>query len=289
MTLMDELLQMVSRTFALSIPRLPEPTRREATVAYLLMRIADTYEDTTSAAFADRVAGLDAFCGLMADPHCTECRAVIRETAERLEVQNPGERATMDAAAQVMDAYALLRPQAQRIIARTCTQMAQGMKHWIHRTDTDGHLRLKSFDELRSYCYVVAGIVGEMLTELYVLQDPSLATVEAELQARALAFGEGVQLVNILKDVQADAAERRQFLPADLPLSQVFRLARKDLAEARQYVEILRAAGAPAGIVAFNQITLQLGTHALDVTEAHGAGAKVTRAQVQRILAAAPA
>ena len=45
--LLDALLEKTSRTFALSIPRLPEPTRREVTVAYLLFRIADTLEDAT--------------------------------------------------------------------------------------------------------------------------------------------------------------------------------------------------------------------------------------------------
>ncbi len=42
---LEELLIKTSRTFALSIPLLPEPTRREVTVAYLLFRIADTLED----------------------------------------------------------------------------------------------------------------------------------------------------------------------------------------------------------------------------------------------------
>ena len=44
---LDGLLVKTSRTFALSIPVLPEPTRREVTVAYLLFRIADTLEDST--------------------------------------------------------------------------------------------------------------------------------------------------------------------------------------------------------------------------------------------------
>src|SRR4051812_37988052 len=41
----DRLLLRTSRTFALAIPELPEPLRREVGVAYLLFRIADTFED----------------------------------------------------------------------------------------------------------------------------------------------------------------------------------------------------------------------------------------------------
>ena len=46
-TLMDHLLEKTSRTFALTVPLLPEPTRCEVTVAYLLFRVADTLEDAT--------------------------------------------------------------------------------------------------------------------------------------------------------------------------------------------------------------------------------------------------
>ncbi len=39
---LDTLLAETSRTFALAIPLLPEPTRHEVGVAYLLFRVADT-------------------------------------------------------------------------------------------------------------------------------------------------------------------------------------------------------------------------------------------------------
>jgi phytoene/squalene synthetase len=42
---LDDLLLKTSRTFALSIPMLPEPTRRHVGIAYLLFRVADTFED----------------------------------------------------------------------------------------------------------------------------------------------------------------------------------------------------------------------------------------------------
>ena len=42
---LQDLLVKTSRTFALAIPQLPQPTLREVTIAYLLFRIADTFED----------------------------------------------------------------------------------------------------------------------------------------------------------------------------------------------------------------------------------------------------
>ena len=94
----------------------------------------------------------------------------------------------------------------------------------------------------------------------------------AELRARAVRFGEGLQLVNILKDAQHDAAEGRMYLPRQLPLPEVFALARADLAVALEYTEILRAAHAELGVVAFNALNARLALATL--TRAARAGAR---------------
>ena len=71
----------------------------------------------------------------------------------------------------------------------------------------------QSIAELRDYCYIVAGIVGEMLTELFLLDRPGLAPAADYLRARSRLFGEGLQLVNILKDADVDASEGRVYIP----------------------------------------------------------------------------
>src|ERR1044071_4312246 len=63
---LDDLLEQTSRTFALSIPVLPEPTRREVMIAYLLFRIADTFEDASHWEPERRIAALADFRGLLA-------------------------------------------------------------------------------------------------------------------------------------------------------------------------------------------------------------------------------
>ena len=102
-------------------------------------------------------------------------------------------------------------------------------------------------DDLHDYCYAVAGIVGEMLTELYVLDWPQLQSVAVDLRGRAARFGEGLQLVNILKDAQGDAQEGRVYLPRGVPVQQIFELAGRDLERAGEFVELLRGAGAQRG------------------------------------------
>ena len=62
---LDDLLEKTSRTFALSIPMLPEPTRRHVGIAYLLFRVADTFEDASLWSRARRLAALDDLAQLL--------------------------------------------------------------------------------------------------------------------------------------------------------------------------------------------------------------------------------
>src|SRR5258708_12603156 len=72
---LDDLLEKTSRTFALSIPLLPEPTRREVSVAYLLFRIADTFEDAELWSPKQRKKALADFRELLGQPGRSEAVA----------------------------------------------------------------------------------------------------------------------------------------------------------------------------------------------------------------------
>ncbi|KAA8998386.1 phytoene/squalene synthase family protein [Paenibacillus spiritus] len=68
----------------------------------------------------------------------------------------------------------------------------------------------RTLDELESYCYLVAGTVGEML--LPVLRDDrSEAAVSA-----GISLGIGMQIVNIMRDVGEDLERGRRYLPLEL-------------------------------------------------------------------------
>ncbi|MEM6992476.1 MAG: squalene/phytoene synthase family protein, partial [Myxococcota bacterium] len=129
----------------------------------------------------------------------------------------------------------------------------------------------------RAYCYAVAGIPGEMLCELFMLDRPELWPVAEDLRERAAVFGEAMQLVNILKDEALDSGEDRVFLPATVATSEALALARRDLAVAREYVDLLRQPGVHPGVVGFHAITCGLAEAALEVTETNGPGAKMSR------------
>lgn len=293
MTDLPGLLERTSRTFALSIPRLPEPTRLAVTLAYLLFRIADTFEDAAVWPRADRSAALTDFLALLSDPAlATDGRAppraaaLARAWADARPSEHDGYLDLVAATADVLDALSALPVSARAIVIHHARRTAEGMRGFVERSDERGSLRLATLRELREYCYVVAGIVGELLTDLFVNDAPALATpaVEAPLRDGARDFGEGLQLVNILKDADDDARDGRTYLPPDVDRGAVLALARADLAEATRYVHTLQRGGAPRGFVEFTALPVLLAEETVALLEAEGPGAKLPRGRVMQLV-----
>ena len=284
MTEIEGLLQKTSRTFALTIPCLPQPTRDEVGIAYLLFRIIDTFEDAVLWSPARREKALREFVGLLDRPAAESEEAAASWTREP-PLEHAGYQELLARTPYVLEQYESLRPEARAILRTHVARSADGMAAFVARIEPGGKLQLDTVQDLRSYCYAVAGIVGEMLTELFLVGRPSLARVAGDLRSHAAEFGEGLQLVNILKDARPDAAEGRTFLPRQAPLAEVFALARKDLASAATYVELLREGGAESGLVAFNAFICKLATANLQILRDQGLGAKLTRTTVVKIAA----
>jgi farnesyl-diphosphate farnesyltransferase len=276
---LEELLQKTSRTFALSIPVLPEPTRREVMIAYLLFRIADTFEDAAHWPPEERIAAISDFNALLRRFERSQAEHLSRDWLAREVAHHAGYQELMVEAPFVLDAFFALSPGAIEPIRSHVIRSAEGMAGIVART-RDGRLTLHSIQELKDYCYIVAGIVGEMLSELFILDRPALAGIAGFLRERASTFGEALQLVNILKDSAVDAEEGRRYLPAEVPASEVFALARRDLAVAKDYILALQKAGAPRGLVEFTALPVRLAWAALERVEEHGPGSKVGRPEV---------
>ena len=279
---LDDLLEKTSRTFALSIPMLPEPTRRHVGIAYLLFRVADTFEDGLLWPRAKRLAALDDLARLL------ETRGGEKAAAERwladAPVTHAGYLELLRETPSVMDAYWDLEAPARAVLRRDLLRTVSGMARFVRRGDSKGNLRLASLRELRDYCYVVAGLVGEMLTELFLLESESLAPFASRLRRRSRYFGEALQLVNILKDANSDATEGRVYLPGGIDRSRVFALARRDIEIAAAYVGTLQLAGAPDGFVAFTGSPAVRARASRDRIESTAPGAKITRAEVGALM-----
>jgi farnesyl-diphosphate farnesyltransferase len=283
---LDRLLAQTSRTFALSIPVLPEPTRREVTIAYLLFRIADTFEDASSWSIEARTNALSRFSDLLRSPSLPAARRLGDEWRSARPSSHEGYLTLLAEVPSVLEAFLSLPEAAIEPIREHVIRSASGMADFVRRTDEHGQLRLSDLADLRQYCYFVAGIVGEMLTELFILDCASLGPAASELRRRAALFGEALQLVNILRDAGGDATEGRRYLPEGVSREEVFALARRDLDEAAAYIAALQSHGAPRGFLAFTALPVELAWATLEKVEREGPGAKVSRLRVAAIVSA---
>lgn len=240
-------LSAVSRTFALNIPVLPAPLDLVVSVAYLLCRIADTIEDETEGSAAERRPLLVEFARLCELPpewrpasvlFARGARRHLRPSAPSAEVR------LLRGTPLVLTALSWLEPSARQAIARCLRVMTGGMSDLMAIQPTKGRAPVRNkvagpvesavdgpaskrvegpvpsrvegladLDQTLTYCYYVAGVVGEMLTELFAGFSPRVKARSAELMARAPAFGRALQLTNILRDAREDLDQGRCFLP----------------------------------------------------------------------------
>ncbi len=212
-----EVLPEVSRTFALNIPVLPEPLDLVVTVAYLLCRIADTLEDEADGETVASDELLPEFARLVELP--AGWQAQVKGFAERA-VQllrpeaPPAEVKLVRESPTVLAAFASLSPTARPHVVRCVRTMTEGMSDVMKTVGTEGGPQgLADLEATRTYCYYVAGTVGEMLTGLFMDFSRDAAARASELEPRASAFGRALQLTNILRDIREDLERGSCWLP----------------------------------------------------------------------------
>ena len=275
------LLEETSRTFALCIPLLNDGVREQVELAYLLFRIADTFEDASHWPVADRLAALDEFCALLRAPEADKAQRFAAKWSAKRPSSHAGYMRLIKDVPLVIESFTRLPAESIVVIRDNVIRSAKGMAHFVGMT-IDGSLQLIDMEQLRAYCYAVAGIVGEMLTELFLLNAPQLRSSASLLRARAATFGEGLQLVNILKDSHSDLSEGRTYIPPTADRADVIALARADLEAATEYTLAMQSADAPRGIIAFAALPVALAQATLDRIQS-SAATKISRPQVFRI------
>lgn len=208
----NDILTGVSRTFALTIPQLPASLRSVVTNAYLLCRIADTIEDDPGIAPGDKERFHRWFIEALegrADPG-----AFARALEPRLSsASSPEEKALIRDAGRVVRATRSLDAVSQSIMTRRIALMCRGMPLFQRRPRRDGLRNLAALDK---YCYYVAGVVGQMLTELFCAHSGEIAGCRKALFNLSASFGQGLQMTNILKDVWEDWTRGACWLPREI-------------------------------------------------------------------------
>jgi farnesyl-diphosphate farnesyltransferase len=208
----DQILPDVSRTFALTIPQLPAALRISVTNAYLLCRIADTIEDEPALSPPETHAYMQRFMAVLAGRGDPQTLGV--ELEQRLSERTlPTERDLVSNMQRVINVTAALS-ESQRVAIHRCVElMCYGMPRFQATASLRGLPRLTDLDD---YCYYVAGVVGDMLTDLFCEYSPAIARRRAGLQDLAVSFAQGLQMTNILKDVWEDRSRGACWLPQEV-------------------------------------------------------------------------
>ncbi|MCK9193131.1 MAG: phytoene/squalene synthase family protein [Nevskia sp.] len=205
----EHILAGVSRTFALTIPQLPQPLAGVVSNAYLLCRIADTIEDEPALAPEAKVRLTEQFAALVSGIGSID--AFVAELAPQLSA------ATSQAEHELVHNTALVLQvthsfdAAPRAAIERCVQiMCRGMHRFQQSAGVNG---LRDLNELSRYCYYVAGVVGEMLCALFCEFSTATAQRRETLMRYAVSFGQGLQMTNILKDMWEDRTRGVSWLP----------------------------------------------------------------------------
>ncbi len=202
----------VSRTFALTIPQLPPGLRETVTSAYLLCRIADTIEDEPTLPAEDKRRFLSHFSDVVGG--LAEPAPLAAELAPRLSERTlVHERDLVRNLARVTSTVRGMDRREQAAMQRCIEVMCDGMHYFQRNASLRGLNRLADLD---SYCYHVAGVVGEMLTDLFCAQVPEVQQHALALRRLAPSFGQGLQMTNILKDMWEDRSRGACWLPREI-------------------------------------------------------------------------
>jgi farnesyl-diphosphate farnesyltransferase len=211
--LQSDLLQGVSRTFALTIPQLPSDLRNVVSNAYLLCRAIDTIEDEPALNFEEKKKYCVWFTEVVdkkSDPR------LFSEALSPLLSDStiPMEHELIQQIDKVLEITKEFDQPHQEVLSRCIHIMSEGMTLF---QELDNNSGLKNLEEMDKYCYYVAGVVGELLTDLFCLYLPKeLGPKKEEMMKLAVSFGQSLQMTNILKDIWEDQKRGVCWLPNDV-------------------------------------------------------------------------
>jgi farnesyl-diphosphate farnesyltransferase len=192
--------------------------RRAASVGYLLARTSDTLADTAAAPTDVRMDSLDGFGRAMAgtvEPPRWPLSLVMA-------IRDPRERRLLEGSTGIFSWLGRLPAGEAELVREVMGIIIGGQRLDLERfaaADRAHPVALADDAALEDYAWRVAGCVGEFWTKLgFLTMGERFSRAPASLLLeQGLAFGKGLQLVNVLRDLPADLAAGRCYLPVPDP------------------------------------------------------------------------
>ena len=211
----DKLLEGTSRSFYLTLKRLPKSVKGQIGLLYLLARISDTIADSGNSGGEDLLELLEDYNN-RAQGHSNS----MPDFSNLSDVQeNPAEGLLLRGAHGPIELLEEASVVDQELIRRCLDIIISGQRMDLERfrdKDGSGIRSLSRYEEMDDYAYRVAGSVGEFWTEICLEHAfEASAELKEELMSSGVRFGKALQLINILRDIPEDLEIGRCYIPID--------------------------------------------------------------------------
>ena len=234
------MLKLTSRTFYIPIKLLKPELKKTVGSAYLCMRAIDEIEDHE-----------------VLDPKVKQ--HILRSTSELLkqpfdeaayrELLKPYEAQIPEVSLRLADWIAICPGEIVDKVKESTSIMAVGMAEWVEKD-----FQINTKEDLDDYTYYVAGLVGVMLSDIWQWYDNT--ETDRDL---AIAYGRGLQAVNMLRNQDEDAERGVKFLPDNWNRDDLFAYATTNLEKADEYIKDINT----RNILLFCRIPLALAKRTL--------------------------
>ncbi|BAZ88827.1 squalene/phytoene synthase [Raphidiopsis curvata NIES-932] len=239
-----QILKETSRTFYIPISIMPSGLQEAVASAYLCMRAIDEIEDHPT--LENHTKGI-----LLQSISQTLQAGVDSFAVDAFSMGFKGYEDSLPEVSVRIREWAILAPEsiAPRIWDATAA-MADRMAYW-----SQINWQIKNEYDLDRYTFGVAGAVGLLLSDLWSWYDGTTTN-----RMEAIAFGRGLQAVNILRNNSEDLTRGVNFFPEGWNHQDLQQYARRHLALADSYTNSLP----PGPALQFCQIPLALAHGTLD-------------------------
>jgi farnesyl-diphosphate farnesyltransferase len=239
-----DMLRATSRTFFIPIDRLPTGLQEEVTSAYLCMRAIDEIEDHPQLPSEVKISVLHSLSQILKKPF---------NEAKLKDIFEPYKSILPEVTLRLGDWISLSSSSVTPKILSATSTMSEGMASWVRKD-----WQIKNREDLDQYTYYVAGLVGELLTDIWEWYDNS--ETDKEL---AVAYGRGLQSVNILRNQAEDLTRGVSFFPDGWEFADMLKYARRNLELADIYTKSIKS----EPILDFCKIPLALAQATLNALE----------------------
>lgn len=239
-----QILKETSRTFYIPISIMPSGLQEAVASAYLCMRAIDEIEDHPT--LENHTKGI-----LLQSISQTLQAGVDGFAVDAFSMGFKGYEDSLPEVSVRIREWAILAPEsiAPRIWDATAA-MADRMAYW-----SQINWKIRNEYDLDRYTFGVAGAVGLLLSDLWSWYDGTTTN-----RMEAIAFGRGLQAVNILRNNSEDLTRGVNFFPEGWNHQDLQQYARRHLALADSYTNSLP----PGPALQFCQIPLALAHGTLD-------------------------